>query len=76
LYHHILDTETGYPVKNDITSVTILSASSVDADALSTTCFCLGVEKGAALLDSMGGVEYLFIRNDGTQYASENFPLI
>jgi thiamine biosynthesis lipoprotein len=75
LYHHILDTKTGYPVENDITSVTILSTSSVDADALSTTCFCLGVEKGAALLDSMGGVEYLFIRNDGTQYASGNFPI-
>jgi thiamine biosynthesis lipoprotein len=75
LYHHILDTKTGYPVENNITSVTIICASSVDADALSTACFCLGVEKGAALLDTLPDTEYLFLLNDGTQYASENFPI-
>jgi thiamine biosynthesis lipoprotein len=76
LYHHILDTKTGYPVENNITSVTIICASSVDADALSTTCFCLGVEKGAALLDTLPDTEYLFLLNDGTQYASEDFPVV
>ena len=38
LYHHILDPATGYPVENNLLSVTILSPLSVDGDGLSTTC--------------------------------------
>ena len=38
-YHHILDPNTGYPVKNELLSVTIISDKSVDGDALSTGCF-------------------------------------
>jgi thiamine biosynthesis lipoprotein len=51
-YHHILSTETGYPVQNDIASVTIIADKSIDADALSTTLFALGYEEGSALLNS------------------------
>ena len=51
-YHHILYPATGYPVWNDIQSVTIVSKSSLLADALSTSVFVLGREKGLALLES------------------------
>jgi len=51
-YHHILNPATGYPVWNDIHSVTIVSKSSLLADALSTSVFVLGREKGLALLES------------------------
>ena len=51
-YHHILNPATGYPVWNDIQSVTIVSKSSLLADALSTSVFVLGREKGLALLES------------------------
>lgn len=74
LYHHVLDTATGYPVDNELTSVTIICPSSVKADALSTSCLCLGLEKGRRLLDAEKDVAYLLIAKDGTQYASENFP--
>ena len=40
LYHHILDTATGYPVESDMDSVTVVSRYSADGDALSTTLFC------------------------------------
>lgn len=50
-YHHILDTKTGYPVDNNIKSVTILSDSSMEGDALSTICLILGEEKSKLLLD-------------------------
>lgn len=76
LYHHILDTSTGYPVENDIASVTILCPSSVDADALSTSCYCLGLKDGTALLDSMENTEYMFLMKDGSRHVSEGFPLI
>lgn len=75
LYHHILDTATGYPVDNNLVSVTILCPSSVDADALSTTCYCLGPEKGASLLDSMANTEYLFVMKNGTRQTSAGFPI-
>jgi thiamine biosynthesis lipoprotein len=51
-YHHILSTQNGYPVDNGLLSVTIAADHSIDADALSTTVFALGYEKGRALLES------------------------
>lgn len=64
LYHHILDTSTGYPVKSDIYSVTIISESSCDGDALSTTCFSLGIEKATELIASLNNTEAVFITSD------------
>ena len=73
LYHHILDTSTGYPVDNELVSVTIICESSTKADAFSTSCLCMGLEEGRQYLDREK-VEYLLITKDGTQYRSENFP--
>ena len=63
-YHHLLSTANGYPVENGLLSVTIVTASSTDADALSTTVFTLGYERGKALIGSLPGVEAIFIFND------------
>jgi thiamine biosynthesis lipoprotein len=60
-YHHILSTTDGYPVNNGLLSVTIIAESSTGADALSTAVFALGYEKGRALLDSLNGIEGIFI---------------
>lgn len=65
LYHHILDAKTGYPVENDIASVTILSTSSTEGDALSTLCLLLGMEKSKELIGSLYSVEAIFITKDG-----------
>ncbi|MDE7248092.1 MAG: FAD:protein FMN transferase [Lachnospiraceae bacterium] len=75
LYHHVLDTATGYPVENELASVTIICESSTKADVLSTSCLCMGLENGRHYLDREQ-VDYLLITRDGTQYASENFPVI
>lgn len=74
LYHHILDTTTGYPIDNELAGVTIICPSSSKADALSTACLCLGPEEGRKLLDTEKDVAYLLVMRDGTQYTSENFP--
>ena len=63
-YHHILDSKTGWPVQNELASVTIFSESSMLGDALSTAAFALGTEKGIQLLETLDGVEGLFIRKD------------
>lgn len=74
LYHHLLDTQTGYPADNDIAGVTILSSSSVEADALSTTCYFLGLTDGMELIESLDGVEGVFITRDGGLHSSTSFP--
>lgn len=64
LYHHILDPKTGYPVSNDLLSVTIISDSSLDGDALSTTCLMLGPDKAKTLIAGLDGIEAVFITKD------------
>ncbi len=65
IYHHILDTETGYPIWNNLSEVTVLCPSSTDGDALSTACFILGAEKGMELIESLPDTEALFITSEG-----------
>jgi len=51
-YSHIVDVRSGYPVRNDCRSVTVISPSCVMAGILSTTAFILGVENGLKLIES------------------------
>lgn len=69
-YHHILDTKTGYPVDNGLISVSIIAESSIDADALSTSVFALGLEKGMKLVNSLPGVHAIFIDDKNKVYLS------
>lgn len=74
IYHHILDPKTGYPIQNGLQSVTILSDLSVDGDALSTTCFVMGLEDGMELIESLEDIEAMFITDDGELHYSSGFP--
>ena len=60
-YHHILDTKTGYPVENGVVSVSIITDSSMKADALSTAVFALGPDAGLELINGFEGVEAIVI---------------
>ncbi len=59
-YHHILDTKTGLPIDSDFTSVSIITKNSMLADALSTSVYALGLDKGMKLLNELDEVEGLF----------------
>ena len=74
LYHHLLDTQTGYPADNNIAGVTILAPTSTEADALSTTCYFLGLDEGMKLIESLDNTEALFITIDGALHPSSGFP--
>jgi thiamine biosynthesis lipoprotein len=66
-YHHILSTKTGYPVENDLSSVTIIGDDSAAADALATTLFALGSDGGSSLLRKhFSDFSAIFIFRDGT----------
>lgn len=72
LYHHILDPQTGYPCENSLYSVSIITDSSLDADALSTTTFLLGFDKGMELINSLENVEAIFIMDDMEIHYTDN----
>lgn len=63
-YHHILDPGTGWPVQNELASVTIFSDSSMWGDALATSAFALGTEEGLRLIEGLEGIEAVFIARD------------
>lgn len=52
LYYHILDPRTGYPVKTDLASASIVSDSSTDGDAYSTMLFLMGRDKALDFLNA------------------------
>ena len=63
-YHHIFSPSDGYPAENELYSVTIIARNSMNADALSTAAFALGLEKGRELIDSLPDTEAVFILKD------------
>lgn len=69
-YHHIINPKTGAPEFNGMYSVSIVSDTSVDGDALSTTVFLLGLEKGLALIESLPNIEAVFVMEDQSVYVS------
>ncbi len=57
LYHHLLDSSTGYPKDVEAAQVTIISDSSLLGDALSTSCLLLGEEAGTELASEFDNVD-------------------
>lgn len=73
IYHHIINPKDGKPFESDLLQVTILSEDSMDGDALSTIALSLGEKEGMKLIDSIEGVEGLFINKDGVIKGTKNF---
>ena len=69
-YHHIIDAKTGYPVQNELNSVTIISDSGFLGDALSTSCFLVGFEKSKNFLEKYD-VSAVFVTKDSKIYYSK-----
>ena len=73
LYHHILNPADGMPCNNGLSSVTIITDSSLTADALSTTCFVLGPKKGLKLINQLDNVDAVFVDSNNEITYSRNF---
>lgn len=63
-YHHILDPRSGYPLDNDLLSVTVISDRSLDGDIYTTLLYGLGVEQGITCLAEQPGIEAIFVTRD------------
>lgn len=78
-YHHIFDPKTGYPAEQGLISTTIVSDKSIDGDALSTSTYIMGLDKGLKLVESIKGVEAIFVTKDKKVYITpglkDNFKL-
>jgi thiamine biosynthesis lipoprotein len=68
-HHHIIDPRTGRSPEH-ASSVTVVAATAMDADALSTTLLVLGPEEGLALLERVPDVEGMIVSKDGRRFAS------
>jgi thiamine biosynthesis lipoprotein len=64
-YHHILDTETGWSVQNELAGISIVTKDACTGDALSTTVFAMGLHDGMAFVENLEGVEAIFVTKDG-----------
>lgn len=78
-YHHILNPFTGYPWESDLAGISIISEKSIDGDALSTTVFSMGVEKGLEFIEQLENIEAIFVTKNNKVFLSsgisENFKL-
>ena len=63
-YIHIIDSKTGFPVDNEIASVTILSSSGTYADALSTALFVMGTKQSYNFWNERRDFEMLIFTKD------------
>ena len=64
-YSHTIDPRTGRPVDHNLLSATVLADDSCTADALSTACMVLGLEKARDFLLDKGLEGFLIYDEDG-----------
>ena len=71
-YCHIIHPDTLMPA-NEFSSVTIVSADSGWADALSTAVFNMTLEEGMTLINSLSDIEAMWVTPEGEFYYSDGF---
>ncbi len=74
-HHHLLDPHSGLSA-NELSSVSIAAPTALQADALSTAIFVLGLRKGRQLIESMTDVDALFVSKQGELTRTQHFPII
>lgn len=71
-YHHILNPFTGYPMDNNLASVTLVTNVSIDADAMTKNIFYLGLDKGVEYVKKVPGLSAIFITKNKEVYVTES----
>lgn len=66
LYHHIFNPLTGYPLDNEVESVTVISDTSLEGDIYSTILYGLGVNNSCEYLKKHQDISAIFLLKDKT----------
>lgn len=67
IYHHILDSRTGYPVESDIISATVIAPLSAYSDAYATALYAMGLERALDFARSKG-LKAVLLTRSGEEY--------
>ncbi len=69
-YSHVIDPRTGEPVDHSLASVTVVAATTMEADALSTTLMIMGLEQGMEFAETHGIAAQMITRHGTALHAS------
>jgi FAD:protein FMN transferase len=72
-YSHILDPKTGYPVKNGVVSVSVISDNCTFADGLATGLMVMGPDAGIELTNRLPKTECLIIVQNADGSLSDHY---
>ncbi len=75
-YSHIIDPKTGYPVNNQIVSVSVIARDCTFADGLATALMVMDIKKAVLLVNSLEDTECLIVQENDNQlidHISKNF---
>jgi thiamine biosynthesis lipoprotein len=73
-HHHLLNPRTGHS-PSELSSVTVAAPSGLEADALSTALFLVGVDRGRQLIADWPGADALFVTKSGRMIPTAGFPM-
>ena len=73
-HHHLFDPRTGSS-PTELANVTVIAPTAMEADALSTAVFVLGLEKGMKMISNLAKVDALFVTKEGQVKFTKNFPI-
>ena len=68
-YSHLIDPRTGYPVRHDVVSVTVVHGSAMMADAWATALTVIGSAEAMAMAEARGLAVYLVTQSDDHEEA-------
>ncbi len=67
-YSHIIDPKTGYPVKNQVVSASVIAPDCTLADGLATALMVMDIKDGIAMINGLDQVECLIIQKTDTGF--------
>ncbi len=73
-HNHLLDARTGRSPR-DLSSVSVVATTAMEADALSTAAFTMGLTEGKKLIEKESNADALFVTKSGQLFATPNFPM-
>ena len=65
-YSHIINPKTGYPIKHDLVSATVVAKDCATADAIATAVMVKGFNRGVEWINSLPDIECLLIKVDNS----------